>query len=59
MDRCSELPRRAASLTERDLHLDSGLRIEPNLPDGAFLDDELTTWVFTKELVCGELRSLT
>ena len=41
------------------LSVDGAVRIEPNLPDGSFLDDKPTTWVFTKELVCGELRSLT
>ena len=39
MDRCSELPRRAASRTQRDLHLDSAFRIERTALTDARLDD--------------------
>ena len=40
--------------------LGSALRLEPNRPDGCrLLTKELTTLVFTQELVCGGMRSLT
>ena len=53
-------PSAAAPRTQRDSHLESafGFRSEPG-PTDAGLDEELTTWVFTKELVCGGMRSLT
>jgi hypothetical protein len=59
MDRCSELTSGAARRTPRDLHLDSALDSNRTGPTDAGSDEELTRWVFTTELVCGFLRSLT
>ena len=44
---------------QRDFHVDSALRIERTYPTDASLMTEPTTLVFTRELVCGEMRSLT
>ena len=49
----------AAPRTQRDLHLDSALESNRTGPTNACSDEELTTAVFTTELVCGFLRSLT
>ena len=44
---------RAAPRTQRDLHLDSALESNRTGPTDASSDEELTTGVFTTELVCG------
>ena len=59
MDRCSELTSATAPRTPRDLHWDRAVESNRTGPMDAGSDEELTRWVFTTELVCGFLRSLT
>jgi|SRR6266576_1545351 len=59
MDRCSELTNATAPRTQRDFHWIAPL--DGNEPPRRMpaSTTEPTTWVFTKELVCGGMRSLT
>jgi hypothetical protein len=59
MDRCSELTSAAAPHTQRDFPLGSALEPNRTGPTDAGSDEELTTEVFTTELVFDFLRSLT
>ena len=59
MDRCSELTNATGPRTQRDSHLGSALDSNRTGPTDAGSDEELTTWVFTTELVFDFLRSLT
>jgi hypothetical protein len=59
MERRSELTRGAAPRPPRDFHLESALDSNRTTRTDAGSTEEPTTLVFTQELVCGGLRSLT
>ncbi len=59
MDRRSELTHARHAPHAMRLSLDSALGSNRTCPTDPGFDEEPTTWVFTKELSCSGMRSLT